>query len=111
MEHKDKIAYLRLILDSFGKIHNFTNEMSFVDFSNDNKTQSAIILQLQVVGELAKKTPDEIKLSIDIPWKQMAGFRDIVAHDYFGIDLMTVWNTVQKSVPDAETKIRKYLRF
>ena len=108
-KNKDNTAYLRLILDSFKKINDFTLGMSDTDFFNDSKTQSAVIMQLQVVGELSKKILNEIKNSIDLPWKNIAGLRDMVAHDYFGLDLVTIWYTVQVSVPEAEGKIKKYL--
>ena len=49
------------------------------------------------------------KSSIDIPWKEMAGLRDLVAHDYFGLDIDVIWNTVCDSVPKAEAEIKKYL--
>ncbi|MEI6238733.1 MAG: DUF86 domain-containing protein, partial [bacterium] len=107
--NKDSKAYLLLILDAIAKIKNFTNGLTFEVFSKDNKTQSAVIMQLQVIGELAKKVPDEIKTGVPIPWKNMAGFRDMISHDYFGLDLETVWHTVEKSIVDAEAELQKYL--
>lgn len=83
--------------------------MSYKNFSSDSKTQSAVIMQLQVIGELAKKVPDETKQLINIPWKQIAGMRDMVSHDYFNLDVKTVWDTATTSVPDAEQKIKKFL--
>ncbi|KKU70456.1 MAG: hypothetical protein UX94_C0005G0018 [Parcubacteria group bacterium GW2011_GWA2_47_21] len=108
-KNKDDTAYLRLMLDAFAKIRAFTEGMSYEDFSVDSKSQSAVIMQLEVVGELAKKVPDSIKISIDIPWKQMAGLRDVVAHDYFSIDLPTIWYTLKNNVPAAALRIKEYL--
>ncbi len=108
-KNKDDKVYLQLMLDAFSKIKNFTDSISYESFSADNKTQSAVIMQLQVVSELAKKVPERMKAGIDVPWKNMAGFRDMISHDYFGLDLMTVWHTVVESVPEAEAEIRKYL--
>ena len=82
-KNKHDKAYLQLMLDSFAKIKRFIDGMSFEDFSADEKTQSAVIMQLQVIGELAKKVPENFKESIDVPWKNMAGLRDLVSHDYF----------------------------
>ena len=107
--NKDNTAYLRLMLDSFAKIDRFTKGMTFEDFSTDEKTQSAVIMQLQVIGELAKKVPENFKESIDVPWKNMAGLRDLVSHDYFGLDLNVIWHTVKDSVPETEKNIKKYL--
>ena len=107
--NKDNTAYLRLMLDSFAKINRFTKGMTFEDFSADEKTQSAVIMQLQVTGELAKKVSENFKKSIDVPWKNMAGLRDLVSHDYFGLDLNVIWHTVKDSVPETEKNIKKYL--
>ncbi|MFA6405076.1 MAG: DUF86 domain-containing protein [Candidatus Paceibacterota bacterium] len=93
--NKNDKAYLLLMLDAIAKIKDFTNGMLFDNFSKDGKTQSAVIMQLQVIGELAKKVPEKIKSGINIPWKNMAGFRDMISHDYFGLDLMSVWHTVE----------------
>ena len=107
--NKDNTAYLRLMLDSFAKINRFTKGMTFEDFSADEKTQSAVIMQLQVIGELAKKVPENFKESIDVPWKNMAGLRDLVSHDYFGLDIDIIWHTAKESVLETEKNIRKYL--
>ncbi len=106
---KDNLAYLLLMRDAFGKIQDFVAGMSFDQFSADSKTQSAVIMQLQVIGELAKRMPEDIKMSIDIPWKQMAGLRDIVAHDYFKLDLVSVWETVEKHIPEVKTRVQEYV--
>lgn len=106
---KDNLAYLRLMMDSFGKIKDYIKDMTYKDFLADSKTQSAIIMQLQVIGEVAKKVPEEIKQSIAIPWKQIIGMRDMVSHDYFNLDIKSVWDTAITSVPDAEQKIGEYL--
>lgn len=62
-----------------------------------------------MIGELAKKVPDELKKSINIPWKQIMGMRDMVSHDYFNLDSKSVWDTAATSVPDAAQKIGGYL--
>jgi uncharacterized protein with HEPN domain len=108
-KNKDDKAYLFLMLDALAKIKNFTRGMSFETFFKDSKTQSAVIMQLQVIGELAKKVPEETKTLVNIPWKNMAGFRDMISHDYFGLDLLTVWYTVEESVPKAEAELKKYM--
>src|SRR3989338_4014528 len=107
--NKDDTAYFRLMLDSFAKIDRFIKGMTFEDFSADEKTQSAVIMQLQVIGELAKKVPENFKESIDVPWKNMAGLRDLVSHDYFGLDIDIIWHTAKESVLETEKNIRKYL--
>ena len=111
---KDKLAHIKLILDATKNIKDFISiidgsMMEFSDFENDRKTQSSVIMQLQVIGELVKKIPEDIKSDINLPWKKMIGMRDMVAHDYFSLDLEAVWNTATKDVPDLATEINKYL--
>jgi|SRR3989344_7990221 len=110
---KDRLAHLKLMLDASQNIKDFISTkgsvMKFSDFENDRKTQSSVIMQLQVIGELVKKIPEDIKSDINLPWKKMSGMRDVVAHDYFSLDLEAVWNTVTKDIPELAKKIGRYL--
>lgn len=108
--NKDNNAYLKLMLDSFRKITQFIKDMTFESFSADEKTQSAVIMQFQILGELAKKVPQEIKDKIEIPWKQIAGLRDMVSHDYFSLEASSIWKTAKESAPEAEFKISEYVQ-
>ena len=107
---KDNLVYLHLILDSIIKIKDFIFGTDFSIFSGDSKTQSAVIMQLQVIGELSKKVSEETKKEINIPWKQIAGLRDMVAHDYFSLDIAAIWKTANESILEAEKEIQKYLK-
>ena len=73
--------------------------MDLAQFKDDDKTQSAVILQLVVIGEMAKRISDETKNTIDLPWKEIAGFRDVAVHDYFSLDFEIVWQTVIDDIP------------
>jgi|SRR3989344_309711 len=108
--NKDHSAYLKLILDAFPKIKPFTRGVTEASFLTDSKTQSAVIMQLQVVGELVKKVTAPMKKDINIPWKKMAGLRDLVSHDYFKLDLSIIWKTASESIFEAESKITEYLK-
>jgi len=105
---KDNLAYLHLILDAAEKIHSYLGQMNQSDFFADGKTQSAVIMQIQVIGELSKKIPEEIKSKIDVPWKEIAGLRDMVSHDYFSLDVEAIWNTATKDVTELEREIKNY---
>lgn len=106
---KDNLAYLRLILDAIRKIQEYLGQTNLNEFSLDGKTQSAVIMQIQVIGELSKKIPEDIKSKIDVPWKEIAGLRDMVSHDYFSLDIEAIWNTATKDVSELDQKINKYL--
>ena len=73
---KDRLAHLMLMLDASRNIKAFISMaglvMTFSDFENDRKTQSSVIMQLQVIGELVKKIPEDIKSNINLPWKKIA---------------------------------------
>lgn len=106
---KDNLAYLHLILDATRKIQEYLGQMSLNDFFADSKTESAVIMQIQIIGELSKKIPEEIKSEIDVPWKEISGLRDMVSHDYFSLDVEAIWNTATKDVQELEQKIKNYL--
>lgn len=107
---KDNITYLEHILERSMKIIQFTQGMSESDFLNDEKTQSAVIRELEVIGEASKKISDNYKNNHnEIPWKLMAGMRDVLIHDYEGVDVFTIWDTIQNDVPVLIDQIQKIL--
>ena len=97
---KNDSAYLEHILDRASKIIEFTSGLSESDFLKDEKTQSAVIRELEVIGEASKRISEEYKNSKpEIPWKLMAGMRDVLIHDYEGVDALTVWDTIKNNIP------------
>ena len=106
---KNDSAYLRLMLDAFGMLREFTTGIDEQFFLKDRKTQSAVIMQLEVIGQMAKKVSDETRTEIDVPWKKMAGMRDWAAHDYFSLEIPRVWTTATTEAPEAEKIIRAYV--
>ena len=75
-------------------------------FMADPMRQDAIIRNLEIAGEAAKRVPDNIRdLAPEIPWRQMAGTRDKLAHDYFGVDLDLVWDVVAKELPATRERL------
>ena len=84
--------------------------MSCEEFSMDDKTVFAVVRALEIIGEATKQIPDDVrKQNKDIPWKDMAGMRDILIHDYFGVDPETVWLTATKKIPDVQPLIQTLL--
>ena len=106
---KNDRVYLEQILESMEKIRQFVNGMDKDQFLKDQKTQSAVIMQLALIGELAKRVSDETRSKVDVPWKEIAGFRDRAVHDYYQIDLEVAWNTVILDLEPLREKLRKYL--
>jgi uncharacterized protein with HEPN domain len=87
----------------------FVDGMSQKDFLEDKRTQQAVIMSLIVIGEASTKAMDKCQDSVsqhsEIPWRNMRGMRNRIAHGYFDIDLDIVWETVQSSLPDLIDKI------
>jgi uncharacterized protein with HEPN domain len=102
----DKV-YINQILDAIAKIELFISDANKEAFFSDQKTQSAIIMQLTIIGELAKSISSETKMLVDLPWKDIVGFRNRAIHDYFGMDLEIVWNTIQIDLPILKNELIK----
>ena len=106
---KDDKVYIQQMLDAVRKIELFTANIDRASFGADEKTQSAVIMQLMLVGEISKKISSKIKSSIDLPWKDIAGFRDKAVHDYFEVDLDVVLNTIISDIPILKSKLQTFL--
>jgi len=84
--------YIKDIIAAIGSIEAFVGNMDFESFKNDDKTQSAVIRKLEVIGEAVKQILEEIRQQHpEVPWKQIAGMRDKLIHFYFGVDAHLVW--------------------
>lgn len=92
--------YIEDILDAVEKIEQFTGGMSYGEFSRDAKTVFAVIRAFEIIGEATKNVPPAFRQRHpEIPWKKMAGMRDKMIHEYFGVDHEVVWKTIQRDVP------------
>lgn len=101
-------VYLNDMLGAIEKIHRYTFKMSYESFEKDELVQDATIRNLEILGEAAKKIPDEIKQAYsDVEWKKVAGLRDILIHDYFGIDTVIIWDVIQNKLPSLQKSLRK----
>ncbi len=99
--------YLADILEAINDIDAFTSGMTYEEFSQDKKTINAVIRSLEIVGEATKKIPPEIRnLHPDLPWKEIAGMRDKLIHEYFGVDLQIVWMTIQQDLNELHKTIQ-----
>jgi uncharacterized protein with HEPN domain len=108
---REYLDYLKDILDALEKIENFTIGQDFESFVKDDKTTFAVIRALEIIGEAARKIPKSIRTRYaNIPWQDMAGMRDKLIHDYFGVDLQVVWKTLQTDLPPLKGIIEEIIQ-
>jgi len=108
---RDYILFLEDILDAIKKVEIYTKNLSFSKFCNNNMAIDAIIRNFEVIGEATKNISKKIKEKYsDVEWKESAGFRDILIHDYFGIDLESVWDTIKNNIPSFKKHIIEVLK-
>jgi uncharacterized protein with HEPN domain len=102
--------YLRDILDAMEKAQRFIKNLTYEQFVEDEKTVFAVIRALEIIGEAIKNIPIAVSKEYpDVPWRDMAGMRDILIHDYFGVEMETVWLTVTEKIPEVKPLIQKIL--
>jgi len=106
---KDKI-YLKHIDDAINLIFKFTSGMDKKAFTENEVVINAVIRQLEIIGEAVKNISQETKGRYsDLPWRQAAGTRDNLIHEYFNVDLNQVWETIQINLPELKEKVEKLL--
>jgi len=106
---KDDRLYLTHIKEAIDKINLYTND-GYDQFVNDPKTQDAVIRNFEIIGEATKQISDTVKqLKSDIPWRDIAGLRDVLVHDYMGVDVKEVWNIVTNHLPILKNAIDELL--
>jgi len=105
---RNKKFYLNDIIDAIGNVESFLKGVDKENFLKNIEKQSAVVRQLEIIGEAAKNVSNDLKRKYpDIPWKDIVGFRDIATHAYFRLNLTMVWEITQKDLLDLKNKILK----
>lgn len=108
---RDYKLFIKDILDCMNRIEEFVGDMDFDEFVRDDKTSSAVIRKLEIIGEATKNLPKEIRQRYkELPWRDMARMRDKIIHFYFGIDYEIVWETIKERLPEIKPKIIQILK-
>ena len=106
---KEHQVYLQHIIDAIQKIESYVSVGKDV-FLSTSHWQDATIRQLEIIGEATKQLPEDFRSKYpNIPWKRIAGLRDVLIHNYLGTDMTTVWEITQKNIPELKKQIQTIL--
>ena len=106
---KDGSVFIATAIECIDLIKTYTEDYQLEDFLIDRKTQDAVIRNLEIIGEAARALPDEIKQKSNIQWYKIVAFRNILIHEYFGVNLKLVWDVVQNKLEELETEIEQVI--
>lgn len=108
---RDYIMFLEDIADSVKLIEKYAKGYSKKKFSSNEQKQDAIIRRFEVIGEAVKHLPTSFKKKHkEIDWKKIAGMRDVLIHEYFGVNTDKIWKTIKEDIPDLKQKTQKILK-
>ena len=106
---KNDLPYIKQMHQNIEKVHRFIKGHTFETFNTDEKTQSAVLLQFIQIGELAKRVSDKQKATVNIPWKEIMGFRNLIVHEYYDVLLPVVWNILEKDLEHTQKELSEYI--
>lgn len=107
---RDPSLRLEDIIDACNRITGYLAGFDAKAFERDPRTVDAVIRQLEIIGEAIKALPDDVRRrDPSIPWKKIAGFRDVLAHGYFAVDILTVWDAAARHLPGLRDACQKLL--
>ena len=110
MSKRKPDVYLQDILESIEYIQRFLDGVSQEEFYENVEKQDAVLRRLEVIGEAVKHLPDKIRKDhTDVPWRQIAGMRDVLVHEYFGITLEMIWIVATEDIVDLKEKVAQIL--
>ncbi|MDO9516502.1 MAG: DUF86 domain-containing protein [Methanosarcinaceae archaeon] len=105
---KEPGVFIEHISQCIDLIESYTNDVTIGDFFNSVQLQDSIIRRIEIIGEAVKNLPDDMKIDYpEVPWKEIAGMRDVLIHAYFGIDLDLTWEIIQDDLPELKKNIAK----
>ncbi len=108
---RDFKFFLIDIINAIERIFEFTEGMDFGEFVSDDKTASAVVRKLEIIGEATKNLPESITSKyMNVPWREMARMQDKIIHFYFGIDYEIVWKVIKERLPEIHKSIKEILQ-
>jgi uncharacterized protein with HEPN domain len=108
MSKRDWKLFVEDILESVEKIEEYVKDMTLDDFKQDRKTTDAVVRNFEIIGEASRYIPDDIKIKFqNVDWKAIAGLRNRIAHEYFGISLAIVWEIIKGELPILKEQMKE----
>jgi uncharacterized protein with HEPN domain len=108
---RDPKVRLEDIVDACARIASYVHGYDRAGFVADLKTQDAVVRQFEIIGEAVKGLPEQIyEMEPSIPWRQIAGFRDVLAHSYFAIEVSIVWDAATAKAPQLNAACLRLLK-
>lgn len=108
---KDPTIFIKHIMESINLIEDFSKSLGKEKLAGDKLRQSAIIRQIEIIGEAIKNMPKDFIIKYpNIPWKDIVGMRDKIIHQYFDIDLDIVWDVLKQDIPKLKEQIQNILK-
>ena len=108
---RDYKVFLEDILEAIGKIRHYNRGLSLQAFTADGKTFDAVVRNLEIIGEAVKQIPEDMRsLRPEVEWRRVGRLRDILIHQYFGVDEQIVWDIIQNKLVPLEQAIKALLR-
>ncbi|MFA4905660.1 MAG: DUF86 domain-containing protein [Candidatus Margulisiibacteriota bacterium] len=105
---RDYKVFIQDILSAIKKIDSYSRNISFAKFREDELLIDAIVRNLEIIGEAAKNIPSSVRDKYeDIEWKKIAGLRDILIHEYFGVDIDILWDIIKNKLPELKKQLNK----
>ena len=99
------------ILQCISKIRRYTKGYTFDDFQEDDKTIDSVLRNLEIIGEAARHVPSEVRAQYpEIPWAEMLTIRNIVIHEYHGVNLQIIWQTIKEDLPPLVAPLKRILQ-
>jgi uncharacterized protein with HEPN domain len=106
MPERDPNLLIEDMRAAIHKIERYTSGMDQAMFQQDEKTVDAVVRNLEIIGEAARRIPAEFAFRhAEVPWKQVSGLRNRIVHDYFGLDLEIIWQVIRHDLPQLETSL------
>lgn len=110
MHSREWRLHIEDIIEAIEKIRAYTAEMSLEAFGADSKAVDAVIRNVEIIGEASRHLPTDICARFpEVPWNEMRGIRNVLIHEYFGIDVEVLWETIKRDLPPLLPHLRRIL--